>query len=294
MERQTIIILGRDPAVYVSTFFNEIVTCRLPDGSVRRLLAKRGGAHTAPTYGHRGGVPYEARVYRSVLEPLATSAPRFYGSEHDADTGETTLLIDYLENARRLQSVQPPKLPDAARWIGAFHRSNELRVATLRNWITSYDASYYLGWMQRTLTLSPELHRPWLQAVSRHFGALTEEIMATPVTIIHGEYYPHNILVHAGVIAPVDWESAAIAPGEIDLAGLTEGWSDEIQRDCESEYRRARWPEGAPLEFERRLGVAGMYLLFRWLGDRLEWVTGERGEWRFASLRRLSEQLGVL
>jgi hypothetical protein len=35
-------------------------------------------------------------------------------------------------------------------------------------------------------------------------------------------------------------------------------------------------------------------LLFRWLGDRPEWVTGERAEGQFASLRRLGEQLGVL
>src|SRR5260370_16011553 len=101
MEGQTITILGRDPAVYVSTFFNEIVTCRLPDGSVRRLLAKRGGAHTAPTYGHRGGVPYEARVYRSVLEPLATSAPRFYGSAPYTGNRPATPLVAYFSNVRR-------------------------------------------------------------------------------------------------------------------------------------------------------------------------------------------------
>ena len=294
MESQTLTILNREPAVYVSTFFNEIVTCRLADGSVRRLIAKRGGVHTVPTYGHRGGVPYEAKVYRSVLEPLATSAPRFYGAESDAATGETTLLIDYLENARRLQSILPLRIAEAARWIGGFHRLNEPRVATLRSAITAYDTPYYLGWMRRTLELSPEPHRRWMQTISRHFEALAEEMTAAPVTIIHGEYYPHNILVHAGLIAPVDWESAAIAAGEIDLAGLTEGWSEDVKRACESEYRQARWPEGAPVEFERRLGVAGMYLLFRWLGDRAEWVTAERGEWRFASLRRLSEQLGVL
>src|SRR5260370_18538076 len=105
MTSQPITILNREPAVYVSTFFNEIVTCRLADGSVRRLIAKRGGGHSEPTYGHRGGVPYEAKVYCSVLQPLATTTPRFYGAERDAATGGTTLLIDYLENARRFQSV---------------------------------------------------------------------------------------------------------------------------------------------------------------------------------------------
>src|SRR5260370_35840794 len=93
MENQTITILNREPAVYVSTFFNEIVTCRLADGSVRRLIAKRGGVHTAPTYGHRGGGPYQAKVSRSGLAALATPPPRFCGADRESAPRETTLVI---------------------------------------------------------------------------------------------------------------------------------------------------------------------------------------------------------
>ncbi len=291
---QAVTILGREPLAYSSTYSCEIVTCRLADGGVRKLLAKRGSACIEPSYGHRGGVPYEAEVYRRLLEPLDTSAPRFYDVQHDPATGETTLVIDYLENATRLRSTVPPPMVDAARWAAAFHRVNEPRAAELEGAINRYDAGYYLGWMRRALKLSPYWHRPWLQALSHHFEALAREMITAPVTIIHGEYYPENVLACDGVIAPVDWESAAIAMGEIDLATLTEDWSQEDDSACKSEYRRARWPEGAPVEFERRLALARLYLLFRWLGDRPEWVTGERAEGQFANLRRLGEQLGVL
>jgi hypothetical protein len=57
-------------------------------------------------------------------------------------------------------------------------------------------------------------------------------------------------------IYPVDWESAAVAAGEIDLAALTEGWPPGFVEQCELEYQRARWPEGPPTGFERRLAAA--------------------------------------
>src|SRR5260370_16273095 len=79
MMGQTVTILGREPLAYSSTYSCEIITCRLADGCVRKLLAKRGSACVEPSYGHRGGVPYEAEVYLRLLEPLDTSAPRFYG-----------------------------------------------------------------------------------------------------------------------------------------------------------------------------------------------------------------------
>src|SRR5260370_5869744 len=272
---QAVTILGREPLAYSSTYSCEIVTCRLADGGVRKLLAKRGSACIEPTYGHRGGVPYEAEVYRRLLEPLDTSAPRFYDVQHAPATGETTLVIDYLENATRLRSTVPPPMVDAARWAAAFHRVNEPRAAELEGAINRYDAGYYLGWMRRALKLSPYWHRPWLQALSHHFEALAREMITAPVTIIHGEYYPENVLACDGVIAPVDWESAAIAMGEIDLATLTEDWSQEDDSACKSEYRRPRWPGVAPVQFERRLALARLYLLLRWLGDRPERVTAD-------------------
>src|SRR5260370_7498234 len=93
MMGQTVTILGREPLAYSSTYFCEIITCRLADGCVRKFLAKRGTACIEPSYGHRGGVPYEAEVYRRLLEPLETSAPHFSAPPLHPPPAQTTLAF---------------------------------------------------------------------------------------------------------------------------------------------------------------------------------------------------------
>ena len=88
--------------------------------------------------------------------------------------------------------------------------------------------------------------------------------------IIHGEYYPSNIQLRDTVVRPVDWESAAVAMGEIDLATLTDGWPKAIKRECENAYAQARWSGKEPEAFRRRLKLANVYVNFRWLGGK-EW-----------------------
>jgi hypothetical protein len=298
MTSEIFTVLKREPSGSISRLFNEIVTCRLADGSLRRLLLKRGAPDSDPTRGHRAGPRYEAEVYRRVLEPLRTSAPRFHASNTDPATGETTLLIDYIADATTLAHAELETVRHAARWIGAFHRLNESRVPVLRGAITEYDAAYYLGWMRRTLAFTRNMYLPWLPEVCRCFEAVIGELLAAPATIIHGEYYPLNILVSGEVIAPVDWETAAIAAGEIDLASLAEGWGDEEREVLAAEYRLARWGEEAPAGFERRLAIAAVYLLFRQSGDpeewaKEEWAKGGDPELLFGYLRQLGERLGA-
>ena len=285
-----ITILEHEAAVYVSTSFNEIVTCRMADGSLRRLLLKRGAAPKGATCGHRGGVPYEAEVYRRVLGPLGVSTPTFHSATVNPITGETTLLIDFFDDAMRLNKVS--RAAPAARWIGKFHRLNEPRVSSLDPLLKRYDVAYYLGWPQRALNFSPEASRPELEELAREFETLSAELLSGPATIIHGEYYPANILVREQTIYPVDWESAAIAAGEIDLASVTEGWPEEDKQASRAEYCAARWPAGAPAGFERRLAIAEIYLAFRWMGDRPEWAKGKIAESYLQRLRDARERLG--
>ena len=289
---QSFTIIRREPSPYISTSFNEIVTCRLADGSERRLLLKRGRA-SWDSWGHRGGVPYEAQVYLSVLQPLSIPLPRLFSVGERSTSGETALLIDYVDNAERLEFAHPEAILAAARWIGEFHRLNESRADALVPGICRYDEAYYLGWSERALSFSRHVYGHWLTDVCAHFGVLVRELLTGQLTVVHGEYYPKNILVRDKVIIPVDWESAAIAAGEIDLASLTEGWPDEYKRACAIEYSLARWPGGTPPAFERRLAIANMYLLFRWLGDRIEWTVGDDAELQFAQLRRLGNELGA-
>jgi hypothetical protein len=288
-------VLHREPNALASTFPSEIVTCRLDHENMLRLLCKYEGGHSHSSHGHRGGVPYEAAVYREVLQSSPVAAPRFYGAHTDSTTGETWLILEYLD-----QSVRVSKRPHlgsmelAARWIGQFHAAKERRLwTTPLLFLRRYDADYYLGWARRTALFAADLPQcpPWLPPLCQRFEEVVELLLASPPTVIHGEYYPKNILFRDGAVYPVDWESAAVAAGEIDLASLVEGWSAEMVQQCEAEYQRARWPEGAPLDFARTLEAARLYWCFRWLGDR---STDADSLWYLEQLRAVGERQGLV
>ena len=288
----------REPNPYSSSFPTEIVTCRVEDGGERRLFCKYGipGGHGG--CGYQGGVGYEAAVYERVLRPLGVSTPWLYGACTEPRTRETWLFLEHLEGSLRLSKLPDPReICRAARWIGAFQQAAERLVgSTATALMEAYDAEFYLGWARRTPLLAQALERPpgWLRPLCGRAEELLGPLLSAPRTVIHGEYYPQNILVRDGVVHPVDWESAALAAGEIDLAALTEQWHPELVRRCEAEYRRARWPRGAPAAWERVLAAARLYLHFRWLGDSPVATAHPEARWRFEALRAAGEQAGVV
>jgi thiamine kinase-like enzyme len=184
----------------------------------------------------------------------------------------------------------------AARWIGRFHAVTEARLSsTPLPFLNTYDAAYYQGWVRRTALFAEPMRPrlPWLMPLCEHSQEAIALLLAPPVTIIHGEYYPKNVLYREGIVYPVDWESAAIAAGEIDLACLTDRWPADTVRECQRAYQQARWPHGMPADFAQRLSAARLYMHFRWLGDRPEWTTDQQ-YWRFEHLRSVGEQLGLI
>lgn len=269
-------IVDRSPNPFTSSFATEVVTCRLDDGGTVTLFCKyprpqRGQlppSHAA--HGHRHGVAYEAQVYRCVLEPLAMGTPRLRGA-WEGRRGRTWLVVEHLDNAMRIHSA-PEALERGAEWIGRFHARNERRVSECRAmFLSTYTAEYYRGWALRTLAAARPFRRHWpqLDTLADTFELAIEALLAPPLTIVHGEYYPSNVLWRAGSVHPVDWESAAAAAGEIDLASLTEHWPPEFAGRCEAAYRRARWPAGGDVErFALRLAAARLYLALRWAGVR--------------------------
>jgi len=292
-----VVVLRREPSIRASSFPSEIVTCRLADGTEGTVLCKYAAGYNHKCYGHRSGVAYEAEVYRWVLKDLPLTSANFYGAFTDPSAGEIWLILGYLASAVRVtKTPEPCAMRLAARWIGQFHSACEPRLSDIRmRFLNRYDAEFYVGWSRRTLLLAGNLLKryPWLTVVCHRYQRVVEKLLALPVTVIHGEYYPGNVLFRAGAIYPVDWESAAIAPGEIDFASLTERWP-EICRECEREYKLARWPRGSPAEFDWRVAAARLYLAFRWLGDRPDWTTDEALGWRFEQLRCAAERLGLI
>ncbi len=268
--RVTVLRRQRNP--YESTFPTEIVTCRVGGkGPPLRLFIKYGTKSFDGVYGHRGDVSYEARVYRDVLRPLRISTPTFYGVYRDGTPGVPWLVIAYLKGGiQTSHSRDPSAMVRAARWIGRFHAATQRRDSTERlRFLRTYDEAYYAGWALRTKELFAHLENrlPWLLPLCDGFGTVTARLLEAPRTIVHGEYFGLNIIYQNGASWPADWQSAAIAPGEIDLASLTHSWPRPVVRRCEREYRQSRWPDGAPDDFREILEAARVYMNLRWLGD---------------------------
>ena len=287
-------VVERRPHPYASSFPGEILVCRLADGSKRTLLCKREAGRNFPRFGHRGGPAYEARVYEEVVERTGLPAPKFHGAWHNPRTGGTSLLIEYVEDARRLSESDDPvaALSAAARWAGRLH-------ATTAGWtppLKVYDADYYGGWARRTATFAGRRHAryPWLAHLCARSVDALAELPARGGVVIHGEFTPHNVLVRGDEVLPVDWETAALAAGEIDLASLTERWPAAVATACEAAYVAARWPDGAPDTFARTLDLARLYWSLRWLGDRREWLAQPRMAERYEALHATGERLGLV
>ena len=223
--------------------------------------------------------------------------PRFYGAATVGPAGEVWLVIGYLEHSLRLNDARDVSLWEAAAaWSGRFHSKHEaLDRHPKERFLIDYDAAYYAGWARRTIENAATLNLdfPWLSDLCRRAEAALLELLEAPRTIIHGEYYPKNVLLSDGNVYPVDWESAALARGEIDLATLTDHCDPEVVLRCEAAYRLSRWPEGAPSDFARALGLARLYVHLRWLaaaaGPKLR-----RRYRRYEEVRVLGESLGLI
>lgn len=292
--------LRRQPAIYSTSFPCEIVRCRFEDGSSLGLFCKYtdGDGEGGCSHGQRGGVGYEIEVYRKVLRPCRASSPTFYGAYTEPETGRMWLILEYLKRSRAVgKVVDVGAMRKAVRWIGRFHAVHEARLAKISMpFLTVYDAKYYGGWPRRTARFARHWQRrfPWLSALCKRLEQALAALAERPQTIIHGEYYPHNILYQRGVVRPVDWETAAIAAGEIDLATLIEGWPQGFLRKFEEDYQRARWPRGAPASFQRTLDLAQAYVQLRWLGDQQEWTNEKSSKRRFELLQSACKRLELL
>src|SRR5437879_12319336 len=72
-------ILDRKPRM-MSTFPNEVVTCQWANDNKTRVFIKYEAGQSHDAFGHRGGVAYEAGVYRRLLQPLPDFRPTCTGA----------------------------------------------------------------------------------------------------------------------------------------------------------------------------------------------------------------------
>lgn len=295
-------IVDRKPNKHASTSPSEIIRCDLDGGRSFHLLLKYapssvGAKHVDGSHGHRGGLSYEADVYRHVLPFSGMPMTRFYGAYSFSTHGPLVLVLEYLQGSLRVSHL-PDGIFRAAHWIAQFHANCATRLSRQAGrWLRRYDRAYYRGWAQRTAIAAKPFRKefPWLPELCSRFDDFIEDLLNSPPTIIHGEFVTQNIRVRDESVYPIDWESAALAAGEIDLVALTDGWTPDIVEACYQKYERTRWPAGASGDFERRVEAARMYWHMRWLSED-GWMSGmiRKAPWRFEDMRAAGERRGLL
>ena len=277
-----------------STFPVEIVTCKTSQGKIYNLFCKYLAGMGPNNFGHRGGLEYEAKIYESILDKTQISKIKYIGQCRLADNNDLLLVIEYLgENLQMAYSEEPDILIKAAAWVGKFHTIYE---NDNYEFIKVYKRAYYIFWSERFLN-STKIHFdnfPWLKRLANYYDDNIEQLITCNQTIIHGEYYPRNILFKEGVTYPVDWESAAFAAGEIDLASLIEGWDKENVEAAKEAYKKNRWPEGVVNnnDFENRLLLARIYFHFWWWQENSD-TFNLTDKVTLQQLQQLSKEAGI-
>ena len=298
LEPQSLDLLPDSVHSRSGSYPSETAICRLQSSEILRLFCKCSKGFDAPTHQHRSGVAYEAEVYRSLVSSFEGTSPSFIGAFENTPRKLVFLVLEELQDVLRVSKTTVENMARAAAWIARFHAVHEAGGnGTRPPFLTVYDLAYYRQWPRRAFRLTRDLHSryPWLRRICDAFEKdLAPTLLRAPQTVIHGEFYPKNVLARGETVYPVDWESTAVAPGELDLVSLTEGWSAHDKDLCSRAYVRTRWPDGRPRHFEATRQAAEVYWLLRWLGNGSYFATGKHGVRRLDDLGRLGREMGLI
>ena len=285
-------IIDREINSYAGGSPSEIVKCRLADGSELRLLCKYQ-ASSGETW---SDVAYEVEIYRHLLQPLQAGTPAFYGTYQEED-GRTWLILEYLDDGLSLEAMADPNAAAmVAGWLGRFHAASAEHLASGEMpFLKVYNAEYYAKAGRSALRHAAKSHHqfPWLATLRQRFDELVANLCGAEQTIIHGDFHLSNLLCRHGMIYPIDWEMAGISAGEIDLACLIDGWP-EIEQPSAQEYQQARWPQGAPADFEQRVYAARIAMYFYKLRNHPHWTNDPHFAGDRDGLRAAGEGLGLI
>jgi aminoglycoside phosphotransferase (APT) family kinase protein len=286
--------LDRRPLQCRSSFTLEELDVSLDDGTSVNLVFKDLG-RAALLDGAREAKPSflynprrEIEVYRQVLArwDLGTAACRGCVTDERAD--RYWLFLERVRGQELFQVGELGAWQEAARWLASLHSRVAPQAARLAAaaGLVRYDAEHYRLWMQRARTFPGRLGgaetvaRRRLERLADRYEEVVRRLMSLPVTVMHGDYYPANVLACPAPtgwrVCPVDWEMAGLGPGLIDLAALTAGnWSGEQREALTRAYREAL-PAGdaagdSPESFADALDLCRLHLAVQWLGWSAAW-----------------------
>lgn len=308
-----IVGLERRPYAYGSSFALEVINVRLADGACLEILFKDLSRHALLDDARQAkpGFLYdplrEIDCYQSVLASSPMGTAKCYGAVVDQTIGRYWLFLEKVSGKELYQVGDIRLWQETARWLANFHQrfgAEEVRkLKQTGRWLT-HDGEYYRLWPERAAAMARDAGaRREIERLATAYETAVQQLVSLPVTFIHGEFYPSNILLNddnAGTVrvCPVDWEMAAIAPGLIDLAALTAGnWPDNHREALALAYYDALPTRDRPRDrdFLTDLEFCRLHLCLQWLGWSAEWQppTEHAKDW-LGEARQLARKLGLL
>lgn len=317
----SVLRLSRRVSEYCSSFTIEELEVELSDGEALSLAFKNlsWSALIKEALSVKPEFLYdplrEIEMYRSVLTPCGWGTARYYGCIVDPPAGGYGLFLEFVpgEKLRFIGDFEVWR--GAARWLARMHAAFALDPGWLARVEAAvrpipYDAAFYARWMDRALVYlrriesdrNREGHERFRRLAER-YAKVASALAELPRTLLHGDYFPSNLLVVAGGgaprICPVDWELIALGPGPVDVAALTAGgWTESEKEDLARCYYEEMVRSGAPIEpygvFTRSLALCRLHLAVQWLGWSTDWTppSEERQDWLQEALH-VADALGL-
>lgn len=276
--------LSRTPHARQSSFQLERLRARLADGRELGILFKNVGPRglLPDCDQQRTAFPYdplcEIRTYRELLTP-ELGAPFCFGIWVDERSQRYWLFLEDVAGMELVDIGDIKIWEKAVLWLTQLHGLSDDQIP---GWVFRYDSDYYHTWVERAVPALARVRSQWrlpgegFERVVRHYDQVVRHLMTLPRSIIHGEFYPSNILISrrsdGGLrICVVDWGTTAIGPRLLDLASLVSGkWTNTQRLEFADTYRRLALPGMSPKELKRSLAFCRLHLSMQWLASCVE------------------------
>jgi Ser/Thr protein kinase RdoA (MazF antagonist) len=229
----------------------------------------------------------EALVYRTFLHEREPAAPFFYGVVRvQGESPGSWLLLDRIRGRELYQFEAIERWEDVGRWLAGFHSRGRsivrYRVACRAANLLEHTPSLLYSWLDRAASFAETAgdteRKRALERLRHPLRRAVERTIQLPGTLIHGDFYPSNILLVEGeekpTIHPVDWELAGHGPGLLDLAALISGdWDEPAPRRIANAYRSGLPADERldPVTFARALQACRLIVAVQWLGWSPDW-----------------------
>ncbi len=310
----------RRVSIYSSSYVIENIEVEFRAGGSRRLVLKDLSPASLLATARRIRPHFlyhplrEIEMYQKVLNRLELGTPFFYGAVISAELERYWLFLERVEGPLLWQRGRMESWRQAAHWLARLHTSFDpfqMRDEPDLARLLRYDEEFLRMWLGRAEKFlrrngsgaGAALRRQFNRLAGR-YDRLTARLLALPKTLIHGEFYPSNVIMRqtgkGREICPVDWEMAAIAPGLIDLAALTSGsWTEPKRREMFSAYREGLESMGhrAPsmADLMESVDYCQLHIAVQLLGWACDWLPPERHaqNWLREAVR-LGSKLGLL